>query len=92
MVVDKKKGENELGIYISLKKIEFFFFFFLNPTVVNGQISISVPNSSGEPTIKTNPDSGPRVDGGGVPDRGNGSPMALPENAPFTLSRESIEY
>ncbi|KAJ0511861.1 hypothetical protein HanIR_Chr11g0556791 [Helianthus annuus] len=45
-----------------------------------------VPSSRGEPTPNSHPDSGPRSDGGGVPDRGNPTPKPLPENAPYTLT------
>ncbi|KAJ0914744.1 hypothetical protein HanPSC8_Chr06g0242031 [Helianthus annuus] len=45
-----------------------------------------VPSSRGEPTPKTHPDSGPRGDGGGVPDRGKASPKPLTEYAPDTLN------
>ncbi|MFS7901166.1 hypothetical protein Hanom_Chr09g00816421 [Helianthus anomalus] len=42
-------------------------------------------NSIGEPPPITHPESGPREDGGGVPDRGNASPIPLAEYAPDTL-------
>ncbi|KAJ0755049.1 putative ribosomal protein S7e [Helianthus annuus] len=44
-------------------------------------------SSIGEPTPNIHPESGPRFDGGGVPDRGNLSPQPLPEDAPFTLKQ-----
>ncbi|MFS8030947.1 hypothetical protein Hanom_Chr17g01540011 [Helianthus anomalus] len=47
------------------------------------------PSSIGESMPKFNPESGPRSDGGGVPDRGNPSPKPLPDYAPDTL-RNSI--
>ncbi|MFS8031128.1 hypothetical protein Hanom_Chr17g01542101 [Helianthus anomalus] len=43
------------------------------------------PSSIGESMPKFNPESGPRSDGGGVPDRGNPSPKPLPDYAPDTL-------
>ncbi|MFS7965488.1 hypothetical protein Hanom_Chr09g00762881 [Helianthus anomalus] len=43
------------------------------------------PSSIGESMPKFNPESGPRSDGGGVPDRGNPSPKPLPDYAPNTL-------
>ncbi|MFS7939399.1 hypothetical protein Hanom_Chr05g00451251 [Helianthus anomalus] len=44
------------------------------------------PSSIGESMPKFNPESGPRSDGGGVPDRGNPSPKPLPDYAPDTLT------
>ncbi|MFS7902481.1 hypothetical protein Hanom_Chr08g00701471 [Helianthus anomalus] len=43
------------------------------------------PSSIGESMPKFNPESGPRSDGSGVPDRGNPSPKPLPDYAPDTL-------
>ncbi|MFS8010676.1 hypothetical protein Hanom_Chr14g01299851 [Helianthus anomalus] len=43
-------------------------------------------SSIGESMPNSDPDSGPRSDGGGVPDRGNLSPHPLTEDAPFTLT------
>ncbi|MFS7973566.1 hypothetical protein Hanom_Chr09g00858091 [Helianthus anomalus] len=45
----------------------------------------SPPSFFGDSTPLTLPDSGPRLDGGGVPDRWIGSPHPSPMYAPFTL-------
>ncbi|MFS7914396.1 hypothetical protein Hanom_Chr02g00152871 [Helianthus anomalus] len=50
-----------------------------------GWPTISLPPSSGVSSPIPLLDLGPRGDGGGVPDRGMGSPIPLPASAPYTL-------